>query len=134
MTNQETELCWLAGLLEGEGSFFASERFDRRFDPPSVSVTYTISAVTVDRDVAERAAAALDAKLYGPYPQKNTDHTEFYRVALYKRADVMEALRTLLPLMGKRRQAQIRSVFDVAQRNPVRRTGPRTKEVLNGGV
>lgn len=121
----DVEKAWLAGLLEGEGSFFSRVREDTRFTPPSIAVYFTASMVTTDRDVAARAACLMGAKLYGPYKQRNTAHTDFYRVALYKRADVLALVTELRPLMSTRRQRQIDKLLDTAAAYPKRRTGPR---------
>ena len=51
----ERDLCWLAGLLEGEGSFIAG--------PPSAPRTPAVVLSMVDRDVVARAADLLDASV-----------------------------------------------------------------------
>lgn len=51
------DICWLAGLLEGEGWFGA----------PRKGASLKIGVQSSDRDVIERAAALLGGPVYGPY-------------------------------------------------------------------
>ena len=51
---KETDLTWLAGLLEGEGSFLKA--------PPSDPNCPRISLEMTDKDVVERAALLMQGK------------------------------------------------------------------------
>jgi hypothetical protein len=55
-TLSKVDIAWLAGLLEGEGSFMRG----KRKDAPGISLAMT------DRDVVERAAKLLRTKCMGP--------------------------------------------------------------------
>jgi hypothetical protein len=88
---------WLAGLLEGEGSFDA-----HRGRYPRVRVGMS------DRDVVGRAATLMGAKVrlsLKPAPQSAMFHAE---VSGEKAAVVMQAI---LPHMGARRSAKIATVL-----------------------
>lgn len=91
------EVVWLAGLLEGEGSFDA-----HRGKYPRIRLAMT------DRDVVARAAALMDATIrlsLHPAPAQPTWHTEISG----ERAAVI--MRELLPFMGTRRSGRIASVL-----------------------
>jgi hypothetical protein len=94
------ELCWLAGWLEGEGSFLAPPPSDRRRP--------RISASSCDRDVIERVAQSLNVT-----PQRAKDRRArargwrpMYRV-LCRGSHAMHVMRAIRPTMGARRREQI---------------------------
>lgn len=100
------DLLWLAGLLEGEGTFDA-----HRGRYPRIRVAMT------DRDVVGRAASLMDTGLrlaLHPAPAKPTWHSE---VSGPRAAAIM---REVLPHMGARRSAKIAEVLAVAEFRPVR--------------
>lgn len=90
---------WLAGLLEGEGTFDA-----HRGKYPRIRLAMT------DRDVVGRAASLMDTKIrlsLHPAPSQPTWHAE---VSGEKAASIM---REILPFMGSRRSGKIASVLAV---------------------
>jgi hypothetical protein len=94
------DLLWLAGLLEGEGSFDA-----HRGKYPRIRLAMT------DRDVVGRAASLMDAKIrlaLHPAPASATWHTEISGVR------AAEIMREILPHMGTRRSGRIADVLGVA--------------------
>src|SRR3990167_10221228 len=56
------DLYWLAGWLEGEGSFTFNTG-----TKPYISNSPRISSVSTDRDVVNRAATIMNTHLLGPY-------------------------------------------------------------------
>ena len=97
MTLSEVELAWLAGLLEGEGSFVAA----------SARATYTVTAqiVMTDLDVIEKVASWWRVCISRPRRLKE-HHKQTYRCTLRGQRAVDWMVR-LKPLMGARRQEQI---------------------------
>lgn len=94
-TREET--IWLAGLLEGEGSFDA-----HRGKYPRIRLAMT------DRDVVGRAASLMDTKLrlsLHPAPAQPTWHAEV------SGARAAEIMREILPFMGTRRSGKIAAVL-----------------------
>ena len=94
------DLLWLAGLLEGEGSFDA-----HRGKYPRIRLAMT------DRDVVGRAATLMDAKIrlsLHPAPAKPTWHTE---ISGERAAEIM---RQILPHMGTRRSGRIAEALSVS--------------------
>lgn len=93
------DLLWLAGLLEGEGTFDAHcGKYPR------------IRLAMTDRDVVGRAASLMDTTLrlsLHPAPVKATWHSE---ISGPRAAQIM---REVLPHMGARRSAKIAEVLGV---------------------
>lgn len=106
MNNLETDLddredvIWLAGLLEGEGTF---DLHRGKYARVRVAMT--------DRDVVGRAATLLGARVrlsLKPAPYQATWHAE---VSGEKAVEVMQAV---LPFMGSRRSGKIASILGAA--------------------
>jgi hypothetical protein len=93
----ERDLYWLAGLLEGEGSFLAG--------PPSAPNSPQISLTMTDEEIVARAAGLLQTT-YRKYVKKQPDRLPAYYLSL-KGGRAVAIMRLLRPLMGQRRQAQI---------------------------
>ncbi|UIW13445.1 LAGLIDADG endonuclease [Arthrobacter phage Amyev] len=93
------DLLWLAGLLEGEGTFDA-----HRGKYPRIRLAMT------DRDIVGRAASLMDSKIrlsLHAAPAKPTWHTE---LSGERAAAIM---RQILPFMGTRRSGKIAEVLAV---------------------
>jgi hypothetical protein len=90
-------LDWLAGLLEGEGSFMAG--------PPSSPRMPVISVNMTDHDVVARVGTMLGRKPFEITPRDPRWRTSYQvRVTGSRAVHWMTLLR---PLMGARRQGQI---------------------------
>jgi hypothetical protein len=105
-----SELHWLAGLLEGEGSFLRG--------PPSAPRTPAVQLTMVDLDVVERAAALLDSAVTVIPPRKAHWRTAYLVRLGGPRA--VEWMRRLRPFMGRRRQEQIDRAIATYQPDPTR--------------
>lgn len=90
---------WLAGLLEGEGSFGFYGR------SPRIQICMT------DHDVMERARVLLDFKpmLFRRMPNQHSTRSAWQMTICGRRAAGW--MMTLYPLMGARRQERIRKVL-----------------------
>lgn len=95
---KDTDLAWLAGLLEGEGSFLKG--------PPSEPGTPRITVSMTDRDVVARVASLFGVSASNPFKHKNPKWKPFY-LATLKGTRAVELMGLLRPLMGERRQGQI---------------------------
>ena len=102
------DIAWLAGFLEGEGSFLV--RSDRKPHTPRIAFG------TTDQDVGKKAAKLLGVKLNGPYI-KHQDRKPVYEVSVtgFHAASWM---MTLYVLMGKRRKAAIKAALKVWRSSP----------------
>ncbi len=98
----QLELVWLAGLLEGEGSFLAG--------PPSSPGNPGISIQMTDEDVISHVANLLGVK-YHLQRARKSHWSDTYIVRLRGRpaVDLMLALK---PYMGIRRNQQIDKAID----------------------
>ena len=89
------DICWLAGLLEGEGSFIAASEKN----PVCMSVNMT------DLDIIEKIAEWWGVCVAKPKVQKN-HHKQSYRCML-RGSPAIEWMKILYPYMGLRRKGQI---------------------------
>jgi hypothetical protein len=103
-----SELCWLAGLLEGEGCF--QNRSDRYFSP-------LIQLIMTDKDVVVRAAKAMGAHKVVQPTTKTSAGTVLYRVNVYGTV-AADLMRSLLPHMGERRSRKITEILEAAVSRP----------------
>jgi hypothetical protein len=94
---KDADLYWLAGLLEGEGSFLAG--------PPSSPRSPAVQVSMVDRDIVERAAALLGVAVTVVPSRRDGWRTAYGARVRGSRAVLW--MRRLHPLMGARRRAQI---------------------------
>ncbi len=97
MCISEKDLYWLAGLLEGEGSFLES--------PPSKPNRISIQLEMTDEDIVKKAADLLMVPVYKP-KKRNDKHKQTFRLKV-NCAKAAEWMILLKPLMGIRRQSQI---------------------------
>jgi hypothetical protein len=91
------DLHWLAGLLEGEGTFIMG--------PPSAPRSPAIALHMTDQDVVERAARLLDCAV-NRVPARR-DHWSDAYVMRVRGPRAVEWMKRLRPLMGERRRQQI---------------------------
>jgi hypothetical protein len=94
---RDTELYWLAGLLEGEGSFMRP--------PPSSPNQPVIGLQMTDEDVIEKVSSLVGVG----YRRVRYNHPEWKPVyALQVRGGrAVRLMRELSPFMGERRRGQI---------------------------
>lgn len=101
----DVEAAWLAGLLEGEGSFIS---LIRRGVP-----RVRVSMVSTDQDVIERVMAITGVPT-GTQSQR-PDRKRCYHWHCDRRRDVEALIERLYPLMGERRQGQMTEALDRAR-------------------
>lgn len=95
------DIAWLAGILEGEGSFSAC-------GPHGGSPMITLRMS--DRDVVERVAFLLDGNMTGPH-QYNLARKPMWSTTR-NGAIAVSWMLTLYPLMGERRKVKIRECIE----------------------
>lgn len=100
----DVEAAWLAGLLEGEGSFVS---LVRRGVP-----RIRVSMVSVDRDVIDRVieVTGIPTRTESKRPERQ----RCYHWTCDRRYDAVALIEWLYPFMGERRQSQMRSALDAA--------------------
>ncbi len=101
---KNSDLHWLAGFLEGEGSFLKG--------PPSCSNLPIVQAVTTDEDVIYRVSQLFNTKHMEVCKERNIVNgwKPAYTVRL-KGKKAVRLMKKLLPLMGERRQQQIQKAI-----------------------
>jgi len=105
MEIDEKTLYWLAGYLEGEGSFMKGS--------PSNPNQPIIVVSSTDEDVIQKVA-----QLFGRRYQKISNERQTERgwkpafAVRLRGTKAVELMRKLLPIMGERRQAQIKKALD----------------------
>lgn len=103
----KTELAWLAGLLEGEGCFYltSNRQTKKTYHYPAVQLCMT------DRDIVERAAVLMGTKCWARKANYKPNWNQAWVTAVIgsRAVALMEAV---LPFMGIRRSAKIRSLID----------------------
>lgn len=102
---------WLAGLLEGEGCFQAYETRNVRRQR-----TVTLSVRMTDQDVIEQVACLLrlhneHIHIHTARPQKA--HYKYQYICAVGGTRAIQWMMTLYPLLGQRRQEQIRRCIAV---------------------
>lgn len=95
---EEVDVAWLAGLLEGEGTFFPG--------PPSNPRAPVTAVVMVDHDVIFRVAHLMGVSAVTVAPRK-AEWSTAYAVRV-RGARAVAWMNRLLPMLGLRRQAQVR--------------------------
>ena len=102
-TFNERELYYIAGLLEGEGSFCAGDngRGVRYID---------IKLKMTDYDIVEWVADKWEGSIY---TERFENHWKTaYITQLRRKAEAIEFLQMIQPLMGKRRQERISEILN----------------------
>ena len=99
------DIRWIAGMLEGEGSFcwnmyLRSDRKGRRYSQAVISMQST------DADVVARVAKFFKQLPQGPYFWAR-GHQPVYNVQL-RGIPALRMMRRLYPYMGARRKATIK--------------------------
>lgn len=93
-------LLWLAGFLEGEGTFTANAHGDR-----------TVEATSVDRDVLLRAQRIAGGGRIYELKARKPHHNPPALWRVYRRAEARKLAKSLLPHLFERRQSQARRVI-----------------------
>lgn len=108
----EAEVAWLAGFLEGEGTFYIKSQPNRNYRIPTIKVG------GCDKDVIERAAKLLGSESL-QFERRRQEHwKDQWKVQVYgKRA--VGIMQQVLPLMGERRATKIKEVISAWETRPV---------------
>ena len=109
----DQELAWLAGLLEGEGTFFTV-----RSQPAGCRRSYFYPLVALgmtDADVVARVAGIFGV---GWRLVSNTRGKKKYYRTVATGSRAANIMRAILPFMGERRAAKIREVLAAYDSRP----------------
>lgn len=101
----DVDLYWLAGFLEGEGSFLKG--------PPSSPGLPIVSVVTTDGDVAERVANLLGVKTFKSNATREIAKNWKPAYSVRKKGfAAVELMKRLYPHMSLRRKIQIEDAIN----------------------
>jgi len=101
----DTNIAWLAGIIEGEGTFTIRKG----------GLFTTIKVVSTDYDVIDKIHSIVEGKINGPY--KRDDLRKSYKVwSLHESYPQQELMKKILPWMGKRRSARIKKCLKILEK------------------
>ena len=107
ITKSREEIAYIAGLLEGEGSFYVTKPHLSQH-----SSAVLISIIMTDLDVIEKAALILGGgSKINKYESKKGNKTA-YKFVVTGSNLAIEWMNLIYPLMGNRRQQKIREIID----------------------
>jgi hypothetical protein len=104
------DIHWVAGLLEGEGSFLMRKNRGYR---GSIAIALQMT----DEDVIQKAASLLRGKVYGPHGPYGQSKKVTWQVVIFGKS-AAEWMMTLYPLMGKRRRERIEELLTFWKTQP----------------
>lgn len=109
----KTELYWLAGWLEGEGSFVVTSGLGgngKRY--PRIRLNGT----STDRDVLDHVVRIAGGRINGPYDSQHKNGKQYWIWTLSTHATALPLMRKLEPLMvAERRRLQVRKAIEAAE-------------------
>ncbi len=105
---KDTDLAWLAGLLEGEGCFYLGWRKTRKGEARPVA---TIVLTMTDKDVVQRAADLMETTIFGGKTRGNQIKAP-WTCSVTRNNETNRISRLLRPYMGERRQAKIDQILE----------------------
>ena len=97
---------WLAGMLEGEGTFFATKNKPHQPSQPRVAF------VSTDRDIVVRIWRLMEAKTVRVNSSHNRLGKKRQWVTAISSTKAAALMRLIWPIMGKRRKKQIRKALN----------------------
>ena len=105
---KKLEAAWLAGIIEGEGSFVVGPHRPKHGTHTAVSVNMT------DEDVVRRLETVSGVgAVYGP--RSRGPHKPQWMWVVTKVSDVVTLVEALLPWMGKRRTVAAKKLLQACQ-------------------
>ena len=102
----ETDIAWIAGLLEGEGYFGIDTRSKDRYEISKTPPAPFIKISMVDEDIIQRLSKLLDKSYFSP-SRKTVTGKQVYTLHIGEKEKVLFILQKILPYMGMRRGERI---------------------------
>lgn len=108
------EIAWIAGLLEGEGCF----KVTKKFQIPMITIGMT------DRDTIEKARSILGGNS-GIHERNGLkdNHKRIYVFSVSPSRLAIEWMQLLYPFMGERRKSKISEIINIYELKPKRSDG-----------
>ena len=102
----ETDIAWIAGLLEGEGYFGIDNRPKDLYEISKAPPAPFIRVSMVDEDVIRKLSKLLD-KFYSSPSRKTVKGKQVYTLHIGEKEKVLFILQKIFPYMGVRRGERI---------------------------
>lgn len=93
------DICWIAGLLEGEG-YFGMRKSGGYKGTPVIQLQMT------DRDIVSRASELFKSKLYGPHGPYGAGKKKTWQTMTFG-SNAVGWMMTIYQIMGERRRKKI---------------------------
>lgn len=100
------DIYWLAGLLEGEASFYTYTKYNQKTVTSYPELTFQ----STDFDIAYRVSKIVNSNISNVKPYGSSKQNSFKVRACSNKA--IQWMITLYSLMGERRQEKIREVIN----------------------
>lgn len=110
----DVDIAWMAGLLEGEGSFGLDKRSKQRYEKSTSPPGPYIKISMTDEDVIQKMAQLVNKTYYSP-TRLTAKNKQVYILHIGDRETLLVLLPRLFPHLGKRRQAQVQVCLDALQ-------------------
>lgn len=110
----ETDIAWIAGLLEGEGYFGIDNRSKGRYEISNTPPAPFIKVSMVDEDIIQRLSKLLDKSYFSP-SRKTVKGKQVYTLHIGEKEKVLFILQKILPYMGVRRGERITECISYLQ-------------------
>jgi hypothetical protein len=110
----ETDVAWIAGLLEGEGYFGIDNRSKDRYETSKTPPSPFIKVSMVDEDIIQRLSKLLDKSYFSP-SRKTVTGKQVYTLHIGEKEKVLFILQKILPYMGVRRVERITECISYLQ-------------------
>lgn len=107
----EIEIAWLAGLIEGEGSFGLDARSATRYKVSTAPPSPYLRISMTDQDIIERVSKLVNKTCFSP-KRRTVTEKQVYIVHVGDRATLSWLLPRLFPHFGKRRQQAVHKCLD----------------------
>jgi hypothetical protein len=101
----ETDIAWIAGLLEGEG-YFGIDDHQRNYKVSKSPPAPFIKISMVDEDIIQRLSKLLNKSYFLP-SRKTVTGKQVYTLYIGEKEKVLFVLQKILPYMGVRRGERI---------------------------
>ena len=127
------DIAWVAGLVEGEGTFVRRSEEARRRSPARGGKNIALAVRMTDADIVARLAQLWGVHLNGPYRSRIAHHKPAYSCRLAGDRAIAWMM-TLYPFLGVRRRAKVRDLVELwrAIRRRDRATHCRRGHALSG--
>lgn len=106
------EVAWLAGLLEGEGTFALDARAKDRYDDSTAPPGCYMKVSMTDKDVIDKVANLFQRKSFSPNRKTKGEKKE-HIVNIADRKTLIYIFPLLYPHLGERRQKEVDKCLDV---------------------